>query len=100
MIGAPCFVRIGAAPAAHGHRAYIGIGMARVQGAGAASALRGHRTYTGSQRAPVTTDNMAAMVAAVIAERRRRALYAGDDRAPEFTPAHRNFFQTDGATDA
>ena len=37
-------------------------------------------------------NNMDAVVAAVRAERLRRALYAGDDRAPEFGNAHRNFF--------
>lgn len=91
MTAAPCFYRAGATPAAYGHRAYIG--LARICAAGAPAAPRGHRAYSGPAPAPAAQNNMAAMVAAVMAERRRRALYAGDERAPEFTPAHRNFFE-------
>lgn len=95
MTGAPCFFRAGAAPAAYGHRAYIG--LPRIHAAPARHAPRGHRAYTGAPPAPVAHNNMAAMVAAVMAERRRRALYAADERAPEFGPHHRNFFAPDGA---
>lgn len=96
MMGPGCFFRAGAQPAAQGHRSYLGAGVRRCEAA-RQQVARGHRGYLGAGRPSVVIDNMDAVVAATLAERRRRALYLGDERAPEFSTAHQNFFTPQGA---
>ena len=87
------YTSMGASYVAQGHRSWMGVGLR--YSAPARIAAKGHNAMLGSG-APRCTDNQADLIPQVMAERQRRALYAGDDRAPEFTSQHRNFYRPGG----
>ena len=65
-------------------------GVPIFRSSGRAQPAPGHRGNSGTASSR-TTNNMASVLQAVLAERRRRALYAGCDRAPEMGDEHREW---------